>query len=61
MQKCEEFKTIIFFRNTRQHSNPERFAIHVKVNFHGKTQRLNYFLEDCNLTFKGSLNEPCSL
>ena len=32
-------------------SNPERFAIHVKVNFHGKNQRLIYFLEEGNLTF----------
>ena len=41
-------------------SNPERWAAHVKVNFHGKPQRLIYFLKECNLTFKSILNEPCS-
>ena len=50
VQKCEDFKKIIFFRKTWQHSSQVRFAIHVKVSFHGKNQRLIYFLEGCNLT-----------
>ena len=60
VQKCEDFIKIIFFRNFTQYSNPGRFALHIKVNFHGKTQRLIYSLEDCNLSFKSNLNEPCS-
>ena len=36
VQKCEDFKKNIFFRNMMQHFHPVRFAIHEKVNFHEK-------------------------
>ena len=53
VQKCEEFQKNDFFRNFRQYlTNPGRFALHVKVKFHEKTQCLIYFLEDYNLASK---------
>ena len=48
VQKCEDLKKIFFSEQCRE-SRTGRFAIHVKVNIHGKNQRLIYFLEGCNL------------
>ena len=42
-------------RNFRESSNSGRFALHAKVNSHGKTYCLIYFLEDYNLTSKRAI------
>ena len=49
------FWKIIFFGSITHHFRQARFAIHKKVNFYGKTQRLIYFLEDCNLIHSASM------
>ena len=36
----------------QRQSSTGRFALHAKVNFHGKNQRLIYFLKGCHLTLK---------
>ena len=57
VQRCEDVKKIICFRNTRQNSNPLRDT----VNCHIKKQRVIYFLEEGNFAIQIIKFEPCSL
>ena len=48
-------KKIFFVRLIERSSNPGRFVTRTKVKFHGKTQSLICFLEECNLTSKRAM------